>query len=104
MPILVEATARTNPHFLIRRLLPSIAALVIDSFGSRGLSNSVFDQTLLTRWEAANDAIAGLKWLYGDGRTPRNRRNFGFKVQETVYTVDRDELDKIAVTYDVREK
>ena len=50
-----------------------IGALVIDSFGSRGLSNSVFDQTLLTRWEAANDAIAGLRWLYGDRRFKGDR-------------------------------
>jgi dienelactone hydrolase len=50
-----------------------IAALLIDSFGSRGLSNSVFDQRLLTRWEVANDAIAGLKWLYGDARFKKDR-------------------------------
>jgi hypothetical protein len=40
----------------------------------------------------------------GLASTSRNRRNFGFKVQETVYTVDRDELDKIAVTYDVQDR
>ena len=40
----------------------------------------------------------------GLGSTSRTRRNFGFKVQDTVYSVDRDELDKIAVTYDVRER
>ena len=40
----------------------------------------------------------------GLGSTSRTRRNFGFKVQDTVYTVDRDELDKIAVTYDVRDR
>src|SRR5262245_55589714 len=33
------------------------------SFGSRGLSNAVTDQRLLTRWEAANHAGAGLRWL-----------------------------------------
>jgi dienelactone hydrolase len=50
-----------------------IAALVIDSFGSRGLSNSVFDQRLFTRWEASNDAIAGLKWLHADARFKKDR-------------------------------
>lgn len=34
----------------------------------------------------------------------RHRRNFGFKVQDTVYTIDRDELDKIAITYDVLDR
>lgn len=38
-----------------------VAALFIDSFGSRGVPNSVVDQQLLTRWEAANDAGAGLR-------------------------------------------
>jgi dienelactone hydrolase len=50
-----------------------IAALLIDSFGSRGLSHSMFDQRLLTRWQAANDAIAGLKWLHGDARFSKDR-------------------------------
>jgi len=50
-----------------------IAALLIDSFGSRGVSNSMLDQRLLTRWEAANDAIAGLRWLNGDARFRKDR-------------------------------
>jgi dienelactone hydrolase len=50
-----------------------IAALLIDSFGSRGVSSSIFDQRLLTRWEAANDAIAGLKWLHDDARFKKDR-------------------------------
>jgi dienelactone hydrolase len=50
-----------------------IAALVIDSFGSRGLSNSVFDQRLLTQWQSSNDAIAGLKWLHADARFKKDR-------------------------------
>jgi hypothetical protein len=40
----------------------------------------------------------------GLASTSRNRRNFGFKVQDTVYTIDRDELDKIAISYDVRDR
>ena len=50
-----------------------IAALLIDSFGSRGLSNSAADQQLLTRWEAANDAVAGLRWLDADARFKQDR-------------------------------
>ena len=50
-----------------------VAALLIDSFGSRGVSSSVRDQRLLTRWQAANDAIAGLKWLHADPRFKQDR-------------------------------
>jgi hypothetical protein len=39
------------------------------------------------------------------GSAPKSsRRNFGFKAQDSVYTVDRDELDKLAVTYSVKDK
>jgi dienelactone hydrolase len=48
-----------------------IAALVIDSFSSRGLIESTYDQRLLGEWESANDAVAGLRWLVAD---PRFRR------------------------------
>ena len=34
----------------------------------------------------------------------RNRRNFGFKHQDAAYTIDRDAFDKVAVTYEVRER
>jgi hypothetical protein len=40
----------------------------------------------------------------GLASTSRTRRNFEFKVQDTVYTIDRDELDKIAISYDVRDR
>jgi dienelactone hydrolase len=50
-----------------------IAALLIDSFGSRGLSNAAADQQVLTRWEAANDAVAGLRWLHADARFKQDR-------------------------------
>ena len=50
-----------------------IAALLIDSFGSRGLSSSAVDRQLLTRWEAANDAVAGLRWLHADARFKPDR-------------------------------
>ena len=38
-----------------------VAAFLIESFGSRGLSNSVVDQQIMTRWAAANEAVAGLR-------------------------------------------
>jgi dienelactone hydrolase len=45
-----------------------IAALVVDSFASRGVKSSVLDQSLLTSWQSGNDAVAGLRWLIADGR------------------------------------
>ena len=45
-----------------------IAALVLDSFGSRGLKQSIYDQSLLEEWDIENDAVAGLRWMLADGR------------------------------------
>ncbi len=50
-----------------------IAALVVDSFASRGIVSSVHDQRLLTRWQSGNDAIAGLRWLSRDERFKPDR-------------------------------
>ena len=50
-----------------------IAALVIDSFKSRGLTNSLYDQSLLEVWDIENDAIAGLEKLAEDKRFKPNR-------------------------------
>jgi dienelactone hydrolase len=50
-----------------------IAALVIDSFASRGLTKSSHDQTLLGPWQSGNDAVAGLRWLIADGRIKPDR-------------------------------
>jgi dienelactone hydrolase len=50
-----------------------IAALVIDSFKSRGLTNSLYDQSLLEVWDIENDAIAALEKLSEDNRFKRNR-------------------------------
>lgn len=50
-----------------------IAVLVIDSFGSRGLSHSIHDQRLLNPWQTGNDAVAGLRWLAADPRFLRDR-------------------------------
>lgn len=44
------------------------AALVIDSFSSRGLTDSLYNQSVLEQWDVENDAIAGLAELIEDGR------------------------------------
>lgn len=50
-----------------------IAALVIDSFTSRGLTDSVYDQSLLEAWDVENDAIAALEKLAEDKRFKPDR-------------------------------
>lgn len=50
-----------------------LAAFLIDSFGSRGLSTSVHDQRLLNNCQTANDAVAGFRWLAADARFQRDR-------------------------------
>ena len=45
-----------------------IAALEVESFRSRGLTNSVRDQSVLSSFESENDAAAALKWLAADPR------------------------------------
>lgn len=50
-----------------------IAALIVDSYASRGLTNSVHDQSLLIPWQAENDAVGALRWLAADPRFRRDR-------------------------------
>lgn len=45
-----------------------IAALVIDSFGPRGVRSTVADQRLVSAWEMENDAFAALDLLRHDER------------------------------------
>lgn len=45
-----------------------IAALVVDSFSSRKLTNSLYDQSQLESWQVENDVIAALKYLKTDPR------------------------------------
>lgn len=45
-----------------------IAVLIVDSFKSRNLTNSVYDQSVLETWQMVNDAIGGLKFLSQDKR------------------------------------
>jgi dienelactone hydrolase len=50
-----------------------IAALVVDSFGPRGLETSLYDQSQLTEWEMELDAFAALSRLASDKRFRRDR-------------------------------
>lgn len=50
-----------------------MAALVIDSFSSRGLTDSLYDQSLLEQWDVENDAIAALEMLKADKRFKPDR-------------------------------
>jgi dienelactone hydrolase len=45
-----------------------MATLVIDSFGPRGVLETVTDQTRVSLWQMDNDAFAGLKQLRADAR------------------------------------
>lgn len=50
-----------------------IAALILDSFKSRGLKDSVYDQSVLESWQMENDAYAALKRLADDPRIDADR-------------------------------
>jgi dienelactone hydrolase len=48
-----------------------IAALVVDSFATRGLTSG--DTTVLNAWPPGNDAVAAFRWLRADGRFTPDR-------------------------------
>lgn len=48
-----------------------IAALVVDSFTTRGLTRG--DTTVLSAWPPGNDAVAAFRWLLADGRFKPDR-------------------------------
>jgi len=50
-----------------------IAALVVDSFGPRGLTSTATDQSRLSSWADVADALAALQILGADPRIDRNR-------------------------------
>jgi dienelactone hydrolase len=50
-----------------------VAAFLVDSFGPRGMSSSVADQSKLSAWADAADALAGLKVLAADPRIDKTR-------------------------------
>ncbi|MEM7619497.1 MAG: dienelactone hydrolase family protein [Pseudomonadota bacterium] len=45
-----------------------IASLLIDSFQSRGLTNSLYDQSQLETWQIEKDAYAALRYILQDKR------------------------------------
>jgi dienelactone hydrolase len=50
-----------------------IAALIVDSFASRDLTDSLYDQSVLDVWDIENDAIAALQELAADKRFKADR-------------------------------
>jgi dienelactone hydrolase len=50
-----------------------VAAFVVDSFGPRGMSSSVADQSKVSAWADVADALAGLKVLAADPRIDKSR-------------------------------
>lgn len=50
-----------------------IAALVVDSFTARDLTDSLYDQSVIDSWDIENDAIAALQELAADGRFKPDR-------------------------------
>jgi dienelactone hydrolase len=50
-----------------------VAALVVDSLGSRGVRRTVADQTLVSAAQMEGDAFAGLAWLRADPRIDPER-------------------------------
>lgn len=55
--------------YYAKRLAKSgIAALIVDSFKSRELTNSIYDQSLLEAWQMVNDAFGALIFLSNDER------------------------------------
>jgi dienelactone hydrolase len=60
-------------HYASNLARSGIAALVIDSFGSRGVTHTIHNQRLVDSWEMVNDAIAGLRLLMADKRFKSDR-------------------------------
>ena len=60
-------------HYASHLARSGIAALVIDSFGARGVTHTIHDQRLVDSWAIVHDAIAGLRLLLADNRFKRDR-------------------------------
>lgn len=60
-------------HYARSLARSGIAALVIDSFGSRGVSHTIHDQRLVDSWEMVNDAVSGFRLLVADKRFRKDR-------------------------------
>ena len=73
MPSSGGVKADIELYYAWRLAQAGIAALVVDSFGSRGLKNSIYDQSVLNPWLEENDAFGALQWLASDNRFRRDR-------------------------------
>lgn len=61
-------------HYYARVLADhGVAALVVDSFGPRGVRETMSDQRQVWQSQSAADAIAGFRWLATRGWTDRHR-------------------------------
>lgn len=60
-------------YYAVELARAGIAALVVDSFSSRGLKDSVHDQWKLLPWHSGNDAVGALRWIAADRRFKRDR-------------------------------
>jgi dienelactone hydrolase len=72
-----------------------IAALVVDSFTARDLTDSLYDQSVIDSWDIENDAIAALQELAADRRFKADRiaimgvSKGGTAAMNTAFTVRR---------------
>ncbi len=65
---------RHREHFYAQALnAAGMAALIVDSFGGRGVRRTVADQTLVSAAQMEGDALAALAWLRADPRIDGNR-------------------------------
>ena len=65
---------RHREHFYAQALNEAgIAALIVDSFGGRGVRRTVADQTLVSAAQMEGDAFAALAWLRSDPRIDPGR-------------------------------
>lgn len=75
------------------------AVLIIDSFSSRNLTNSLYDQSVLETWQMENDAFAGLVYLSKDKRINANKiaimgvSKGGSVAMDTAHTIVREWAD-----------
>jgi dienelactone hydrolase len=65
---------RHREHFYAQALNEAgIAALIVDSFGARGVRRTVADQSLVSAAQMEGDAFAALAWLRSDPRIDPTR-------------------------------
>jgi dienelactone hydrolase len=60
-------------YYATELLRAGIAALVVDSFASRDITNSVRDQSKLNSFQSGNDVVGAARWALADGRFKSDR-------------------------------